>query len=75
MFNGPVTCLEVTGNRAIIGIEDATGSITFEVVDNSATGTADTIGYVYSAAGCPPRDGAVTRPLDSGNFVVHDARG
>ena len=67
-----MTCLVVTGNRAIIGFEDASdGHVTAEVVDN-ATDSPDTFAVVLGATGCSPV-GTSPFPLVSGNFVVHDA--
>jgi hypothetical protein len=73
IFTGPVTCLVVTGNTAIIGFEDAReGHVTSEVVDNGAIGSADTIGLVLGATGCSP--GSIEAlPFVSGDIVVHDA--
>jgi hypothetical protein len=75
LFSGPVTCLAVSGNLADIGIEDArAGHLVFEVVDNSATGSPDTITFFFAAAGtCPLGVGGPGLPLVSGDFVVHDA--
>ena len=77
LFSGPVTCLVVTGNTAVIGITDAaTGPVIFEVVDNSATGTADTIGLIDADIfGCDPGFSPLPDPLVSGDFVVHDSLG
>jgi hypothetical protein len=79
-FAGPVTCLEVTGNSAIIGFDDAGfGHVTVQVVDNSATGSPDTISGPDtsdpSGFGCFPPFGGEGQvfPLVSGDFVVHDA--
>ena len=73
-FTGPVTCLVVTGNRAIIGFEDASdGHITIEVVDNSATGSPDTFIGSVGTTGCSPLVGGEPFSLVSGDFVVHDA--
>jgi hypothetical protein len=70
--NGPVTCLVVTGNRAIIGFEDASdGHVTAEVVDNNATSSPDTFAVILGATGCSPVSSPF--PLVSGDFVVHDA--
>ena len=72
IFNGPVTCLVVTGNRAIIGFEDASdGHVTAGVVDNSATGGPDTFAVILGQTGCSPVPEPF--PLVSGDFVVHDA--
>jgi hypothetical protein len=74
IFTGPVTCLVVTRNAAIIGFEDAReGHVISEVVDNSATGSADTIGLLLGATGCSPGSGIEALPLASGDLVVHDA--
>ena len=74
LFSGPVTCLVVTGDRAIIGFEDAReGHLISEVVDNSATGSADTVGLVPAAPGCSVGSGIEAFPLMSGDIVVHDA--
>jgi hypothetical protein len=71
-FNGPLTCLVVTGNTAIIGFEDASdGHVTAEVVDNSATGGPDTFAVIVGATGCSPVSSPF--PLVSGDLVVHDA--
>ena len=40
--SGPVTCLAVDGNHAVIGFNDVTsglGPVTVEVVDNGSSGT------------------------------------
>lgn len=74
LFSGPVTCLVVTDNVALIGFEDAReGHLISEVVDNSATGSADTIGLVPAAPGCSVGSGINALPLVSGDIVVHDA--
>lgn len=73
LFSGSVTCLAVTGNRAVIVIEDAFGPATFEVFDNTAIGTPDTIGLIAGVADCSPFDSPHADPLVSGDFVVHDA--
>lgn len=77
VWGGPVTCLEVTGNTATIGFDDArNGHVRIQVMDNSAAGSPDTIlGPDTSdpgGEGCPYGGGAAT-PLASGDFVVHDA--
>jgi hypothetical protein len=74
LFGGPVTCLSITDNVAIIGFEDASaGHLITEVVDNSATGSPDTIGIVPGTTGCPPGSSPSALPLVSGDLVVHDA--
>ena len=72
IFNGPVTCLVVTSNSAIIGFEDASdGHVTAEVVDNSATSSPDAFAVILGQTGCSPVSEPF--PLVSGDFVVHDA--
>jgi hypothetical protein len=73
LFDGQVTCLDVTGERAIIGFDDAAaGHLTIEVMDNSATGSRDSLTDPQSAVGCSAASGTPT-PLASGDLVVHDA--
>ncbi|MET0902322.1 MAG: hypothetical protein ABWZ52_03700 [Acidimicrobiales bacterium] len=74
-YSGPVTCLAVNGNTAFVGIADpATGPVIFEVVDNSATATVDTIGVIDAdIPGCAPGFSPVPDPLVAGDFVVHDS--
>jgi len=74
-FRGPVTCLGITGNHALIGFDDPLlGAITVEVVDNGSTGSPpDTffaIGVPTDCLSAP--DNLVGGPL-SGDLVVHDA--
>jgi hypothetical protein len=52
LFSGPVTCLEVTGNTAVIGFDDQGGHYAIQVVDNTPTGTADTFAAPVGVAGC-----------------------
>jgi hypothetical protein len=76
IFHGPVTCLVVTGNTAIIGFEDEdgmVGDLAAQVVDNSATGSPDTVTVVSAVDGCSIGTGIPVFPLVSGDFVVHDA--
>jgi hypothetical protein len=75
LYSGPVTCLAVTGNTAIIGFDDvSSGHVIFEVVDNSALGTPDTIGLNDAdPTGCSLPESPVASPLVYGDFVVHDA--
>ena len=75
---GPVTCLAVDGNRAIIGFNDVTsgiGPIAVEVVDNGSTGTPpDTFFADPMPTDCLSDPSLVSGgPLGSGDLVV--ARG
>jgi hypothetical protein len=74
LFSGPPTCLAVTGNTAVIGLEDTTGPVTFVIVDNHAAGTPDTVALVRDLPPCSLPDSLAPTPLVSGDFVVHDAR-
>jgi hypothetical protein len=81
-FGGPVTCLTVTGNRAVIGGDSAfvaPAGYFFVVVDNSATGEPDLFGMLFP----PPAEAPTTCPSDldvplqataSGDLIVHDAQ-
>jgi len=77
VVGGPVTCLGVTGNRALIGFDDALfGRVTVEVVDNGSTGSPpDTFFALPVPTDClsAPGDLLVGGPLSSGDLVVHDA--
>jgi hypothetical protein len=77
---GPVTCLNVTGNRAVIGVDNSLGTPAlgdwfFEVTD----GAPDSIG-VFGPLDSPPSVcpvpgiGAFPVPVVSGDIVVTDAR-
>ena len=75
LFSGPVTCLEVTGNTAVIGFDDQqAGHYAIQVVDNTTTGTADTFAGPVSVAGCSFVSGVpVLSPIGGDFAVVHDA--
>jgi hypothetical protein len=76
LASGPVTCLEVTGNSAIVGFDDNQGGgahYVVQVVDNSAAGTSDLIaGPAPSVAGCAFGSGVPVYAA-FGDYVVHDA--
>jgi hypothetical protein len=76
-IGGPVTCLGVSGNRAVIGFVDTTTgfpAITVEVVDNGPTGSPpDTFGAAPFPTDCLSDPDIDPFPLDSGDIVVHDA--
>jgi hypothetical protein len=79
---GPVTCLTVTGNRAVIGVVDTLGSFPgtgwfVEVTDDAP----DTFIFTFAGPGqvptvCPPTLGFGGEPLfGAGDIVVVDAPG
>jgi hypothetical protein len=71
-IGGPVTCLGVSGNRAVIGFNDVTfglGPITVEVIDSPDTFGADV--FPTDCLGDPDIN---PDPLVFGNLVVHDAQ-
>ena len=80
IFSGPVTCLAVTGNTAIIGWFDAAfqGHLRVQIVDNSSTGSPDTVRGVdpsdpSGVSGCSSFENDSIFTLVSGDFIVHDA--
>jgi hypothetical protein len=77
---GPVTCLRVTGNRAIIGgtFGGPGGGYLFEVEDNSASGQPDRFSSPPAfapvpGATCPTDLDTPLRDVTSGDLIVHDA--
>jgi hypothetical protein len=81
---GPVTCLTVTGNRAVIGINNSLGDPRLgpgwfiEVTDGTpdsleANPTSLTFPPEVPTV-CPASLGLVQQPLDSGDIVVTDAQ-
>jgi hypothetical protein len=83
-LGGPITCLAVTGNRAVIGgVFALDAGYLFEVEDNAATGAPDifsrVLGPVAVPAICPTElPGSVevfSQPITHGDLVVHDALG
>jgi hypothetical protein len=77
VVSGPVTCLAIDGNRALIGFNDVTqgiGGNTVAIVDNGPSGTPpDTFLAAPLATDCvdPPAFN-VGGPLGSGDFVVSE---
>lgn len=87
MFEGPVTCLQVTGNRAGLfypirnadpkAFEGSGVFITVEDNGNPSGDTPDRLGFVgpvplpADPISCPP--GPTPMDLDEGNITVHDA--
>jgi hypothetical protein len=73
-FAGPVTCLGVDGNRAVIGFRPFLGPMKVVVVDNGSTGSpADELGVAVLPTDCSDESGVVVSPLSSGDIVVRDA--
>jgi hypothetical protein len=79
-IGGPVTCLAVSGNDAIIVFNDVTsgfGPVVVHVIDNGSSGSrpdeffSDPISPSTNCAEIPP--GLHGGPLVSGDLVVHDA--
>jgi hypothetical protein len=73
--DGKVTCLSVTGNRAIVGLtrEDGRGQL-ISVVDNGKNDLITGFGPFLPTGPtvCPPPPG-VGVPVIQGNYLVHDA--
>ena len=78
-FEGPVTCVAVKGNRAVIGFDAFLGPMKAVVVDNGSTGSpADQFGATPTATDCSDETGvgpvprrsvtswSATRPPDPG---------
>ena len=72
-FAGPVTCLGVEGNRAVIGFLGPIGPMKVLAVDNGATGSpADGFGVSVLATDCSNETGVGTHPLSTGDIAVRD---
>jgi hypothetical protein len=74
-FVGPVTCLAVEGNRAVIGfLSTLLGPMKVVVVDNGSTGSpADELGVAVLPTDCSDETGVGVSPLSFGDIVVRDA--
>ena len=72
-FEGPVTCLAVDGNRAVIGFRAFIGPLKVVVADNGSAGSpADEFGVGLQTSGCSDETGVGVSPL-SGDITVRDA--
>jgi hypothetical protein len=75
-ISGPITCLGVAGNRAVIGFIDVAGGLgptTVEVVDNGAAESPpDGFNAFVGATDCLTLHG-FTLPLSFGDIVIRDA--
>jgi hypothetical protein len=76
LVGGPVTCLGVDGERAVIGFVDQItgfGPITVVVVDNGSAGSPpDEFGARTLATDCSTDPAFDRSPLSSGDIVVRD---
>jgi hypothetical protein len=74
-FEGPVMCLAVEGNRAVIRFLSFLGPIKVVVVDNGPNGSpADEFGAIpFAATDCSDDAGVGVSPLSLGDIVVRDA--
>jgi hypothetical protein len=76
LASGPVTCLSVTGNDAVLNAQTAFGVVTVELVDNGGNGkdTMSAIGGRRAASDCSPfHTASLTETLTSGRAVIFDA--
>ena len=75
---GPVTCLEVTGNTAIINFQDEgffkPNTVTLVLTDNGGNGQ-DTMSLYTQPTGCasPVFPPVVSEPLTNGRITVTEA--
>jgi hypothetical protein len=71
-FNGPVTCLNVQGNVALLTIQtNQFGSVALRVIDNGG-GPADSV-EAFPGTGCPQPQGTYVPVGFSGAIVIVDA--
>jgi len=72
-FAGPVTCLAVTGNRAVIGYNSSlVGSMKVVVVDSGNHFTPDEFGVTVGSTDCADESGVTLARL-SGDVAVSEA--
>jgi hypothetical protein len=70
---GPVTCLAVNGNSATLNIQDPSGIVTIQVVDNQPD-TFDAFPTGRTPTDCSPLPpSGLGGPLSSGDITVFDA--
>jgi hypothetical protein len=70
LFSGPVTCLAVTGNVALLNVQDARfGTVAVRVTDNGPSG--DRL-EAFPTPGCPTALGSYVTFDFSGDLVVVD---
>jgi hypothetical protein len=74
-FEGPVMCLAVEGNRAVIRFLAFLGPIKVVVFDNGSTGSpGDEFGAIpFAATDCSDDTGVGVSPLSLGDIAVRDA--
>jgi hypothetical protein len=79
-IQGPVTCLTVTGNRAVIGLDNSQGFSALgrgwfiEVTDDTPDSLAvSSFSLVAAPTVCPSSLGLEQERVDSGDIVVTDA--
>jgi hypothetical protein len=76
LASGPVTCLSVNGNDAVLNAQTDFGVVTVELVDNGGNGqdTMSAIGGRRAATDCSPfNNSGLTESLTSGRATVFDA--
>jgi hypothetical protein len=80
LLTGPVTCLAMDGNRALLGFTDIgpirLGPSTVEIVDNESTGLPDTFFTALASTDClsaPPPGSLFGGSLFEGDLVVREA--
>ena len=78
IFEGPVTCLSVHANVALLNVPGPFGLVAFRITDGASTGVADLVETGFAAGGTTecslpaPLYTGVGRVV-SGDLVVHDA--
>ena len=72
-FAGPVTCLAVDGNRAVIGFQAFIGPMKAVLVDHGSTGSPTDEFGVSLGSNCLDEAGVTPVPLSFGDVMVRDA--